>query len=207
MTVRRIRVKVCGITNEADARLAVQYGADAIGFIFAPSPRQITVATARAIAQNLPPWVARVGVFQDHTLDEVEQVMDQVGLTHAQLHGSESPDFVHRLNGRAVKVFRLSEANLVEEIRRYACHTIMLDLAKHESAHIISFIEVARAVAAHYNVILAGGLTPDCVKQVIVQAKPYAVDVARGVEARPGEKDQVKMERFFQQVREAEHEL
>lgn len=207
MSVRRIRVKVCGITNEADARLAVQCGADAIGFIFARSPRQITITAARAIARRLPPWIARVGVFQDHTLEQVQDVLDEVGLTHAQLHGSEPPEYLHRLNGRAVKVFHLSDANLLQEIRRYDCHTVMLDLAKHESGHIMSFIEIARAVAARYNVILAGGLTPECVKQVIVQVNPYAVDVARGVEACPGKKDCIKMERFFQQVREAEHEL
>lgn len=203
----RIRVKVCGITNQEDAQLAVRCGADALGFIFAESPRRVDVPTARRIISHLPPFVARVGVFRNQPLSWVMEIMNDIGLTHAQLHGSESQEYTRQLGQRGIKVFSLTGPEILRDIKLFRLDTFMLDIPKDHSSTILDYVEIAKLAAGEGHLILAGRLTPENVKDVIMAVRPFAVDVASGVEAYPGKKSQAKLERFFEQVREAEHDL
>ncbi|MBI3950370.1 MAG: phosphoribosylanthranilate isomerase [Acidobacteria bacterium] len=203
----RIRVKVCGITNYEDALLAVHHGADALGFIFAESPRRVDVPTAGKIVGQLPPFVAKVGVFKDRVLSEVIEIMNDVGLSHAQLHGSETVEYTKQLGRRAIKVFHVTGPAVLEEMRRFQLPTAMLDVPKGQSASILDFIEIAARAAEPGHLIISGELTPENVREAIIRIRPFAVDVARGVEEAPGKKSEAKLERFFQQVREAEYDL
>lgn len=203
----RARVKVCGITNQADALLAVRCGADALGFIFAESPRRIDVPTARRIISYLPPFVARVGVFRNQPLSQVIEIMNDAGLTYAQLHGSESREYTKQLGHRGIKVFHLTGPEVLGDIRKFDLDTFMLDVPKDQSFTILDQMEIVRQAAGEGHLILAGKLTPENVKDAIIAVRPFAVDVASGVEAYPGKKSEAKLERFFQQVREAENDL
>lgn len=205
--MERVRIKVCGITNREDARLAVRLGADALGFIFTESPRRIDVPTARRIIRQLPPFVVTVGVFKDQTLSEVIETMNYVGLSYAQLHGSESPEYARRLGRRAIKVFLINGTKTREEIERYNLNTIMLDMPKGSVGTILEYADVARQLVGTSHLILAGGLTPENVGEVILRIRPFAVDVASGVESYPGKKSAAKLERFIRAVREVEHVL
>jgi len=203
----RVRVKVCGITNDEDALLSVQHGADALGFIFAESPRRIDVLSARRIISRLPPFVARVGVFQDQSLQEVIEIMNSASLSHAQLHGAESLDYTRQLGRRAIKVFHVTGPEVLEEMRRFQLKTFMLDIPKGQPASILDYSGIARVAAGEGHLIISGNLTPENVKEAIIRVRPFAVDVARGVEESLGKKSEAKLERFFQQVREAEYDL
>jgi len=205
--MRRVRVKICGITNLEDALMAAELGADALGFIFAPSPRRIDLVTARKIVSQLPPFVAKIGVFKDESLDTVLEVMNYVGLEFAQLHGSETPESVQSLGRRAIKVFLATGPEVLDEIKRFKPSTFMLDLPKDATGSILDRWEIGRAAATHGRLILAGKLTPENVKEAIVNINPFAVDVARGVEEYPGKKSKTKIEAFFHNVREAEREI
>jgi phosphoribosylanthranilate isomerase len=205
--MKRIRVKVCGITNLDDALMAAEMGADALGFIFTRSPRRTDLITARKIVGGLPPFITKIGVFKDESLDKMIEAMNYVGLEFAQLHGEEKPESIQTLGRRAIKVFLATGPEVVEQIRRLKPATFMLDLPKDDPASIVDKKDIARAAAAHGRLILAGKLSPENVKEAIVQITPFAVDVARGVEESPGKKSRDKLEAFFQQVREAEREL
>ena len=192
-----MKVKICGITNLNDALAAVEYGADALGFIFAPSPRQVTSETVKTIVDRLPPFVTKVGVFLDSNLDEIREKMSICGLDLAQLHGNESPDIYGTLFPKAIKVFTPGNLPLLAELNRYRVAAYMLDKAKGSDTKPEELWPIARDMSNYERVILAGGLTPENVAQAIEIARPYAVDVASSVEKEPGKKDHARVKDFI----------
>ncbi len=199
-----MRVKVCGITRSEDALRAATLGVDAIGFNFvAGSPRYISPGAAAEIASLLPPFILRVGVFVDEPPDQLAQKAQAARLHCLQLHGDESPETCAASPLPWYKAHRVGEGFRLEEITRYDCGTFLLD--GYESGRRggtgRSFDwEVARAAARYGRVILAGGLSPDNVRQAIQTARPYAIDVNSGVESEPGIKDPSRLGDLLRQV-------
>lgn len=194
------RVKICGITNLADARAAVDAGADAIGLVFADSPRRIDAEMARSIVAELSPATVFVGVFRDALLDVVNRVADQVGLDCVQLHGTESPEFCTMVNRCVIKRFRIDCDNLASEIPRYRTFASLLDPGAGDGRT----FDWNQAAELPYRIIVAGGLKPANVAEPIRLLRPFGVDVASGVEGSPGQKDHQKMTAFIQAVRRAD---
>jgi phosphoribosylanthranilate isomerase len=194
-----VRVKVCGITNLEDAFAAVAYGADAIGLVLAPSPRQVTVDEAGEIARQIPPFVTKVGVFVDESADDVNRIADQCGLDAVQLHGHEPEEMTARIVTTVIKAIRVSTNEPVESTAYPGC-VLLLDTyvpGTPGGTGITFDWALAKDAAAHRPIVLAGGLTEDNVTSAIETVCPYAVDVSGGVEAEPGRKDHDKIARFI----------
>ena len=190
-------VKVCGTTSEEDALLAVAMGADAVGFIFAPSARQIAPALAGDIAKRLPPEVLTVGVFRDHSPQRVVEIMEQTGLRAAQLHGRETAEqtvWVRRRVRTVIKVFAAGDS-AVADAASYGADICMLDAATPGSGQVFDW-RLAEGVPAGQRLLLAGGLGPDNVADAIAQVNPWGVDAASGLEREPGKKDPRKLRAF-----------
>lgn len=201
-------VKVCGITSEEDALLAVAMGADAVGFIFAPSPRQIAVTRARDIASRLPQEVLTVGVFRDESRERVVEHINTAGLRAAQLHGHESPEatrWVRQRVGMVIKVFP-GGSPAMDDWNAYGADVLMIDSPRPGSGEIFDW-SLAENAPRGARVLLAGGLTPDNVGSAIEKVQPWGVDAATGLELDPGpagRKDAVKVRRFIAAARAAE---
>jgi phosphoribosylanthranilate isomerase len=199
-----VRVKICGITNLDDALAAVEYGADALGFVFAPSPRQVTVEVVREIVAKLPPFICKVGVFVNSDLALVKETMSHCSLDLAQLHGDEGPEYCAALFPKVVKVFHSNSMPPQTELIRYKVAAYMLDIDKgtafNESDQKKLWL-LAHRLGDYGPVILAGGLTSENVGLAIKIARPYAIDVSSGVEAEPGKKDLDKMHAFVSAVK------
>jgi len=201
-----MRVKICGITNNEDAHAAVEYGADALGFVFAKSPRQVTKEHARDIVKNLPPFVSPVGVFVDEQIDTLKEICDFCGIQTVQLHGNEQPSYLKELEGyKLIKAFRVKEEEDLKPLANYKPHAFLLDsyVKGVMGGTGVSFKwEIARQAHKYGTIILSGGLTPENVKEAIQMVKPYAVDVSSGVEASPGKKDKLLMKHFLLNAKE-----
>ncbi|MBE0481804.1 MAG: phosphoribosylanthranilate isomerase [Dehalococcoidia bacterium] len=194
-----VKVKICGITNLEDALAAVRSGADALGFVFAPSPRRMTPGAVREIVEKLPPLICKVGVFQDMDADSIKETLSYCHLDLAQLHGSEGPDACAALFPRVIKAFTVSTLPHTEDLSSYRVAAYMLDREKGRR-HTRASEDVWRAVRSlrdHGLLILAGGLTPGNVSEAVKIARPYAVDVSSGVESRPGRKDHARLRAFI----------
>jgi len=202
-----IRVKICGITNAKDAEMAVEAGADALGFIFvAGTPRYIDPDAAREIVKDLPPLVSPVGVFADHPIEEIERVIDRCGFRTVQLHGSEAPEYCRRLAVSVIKTFRVRSGGPPPPFEAYRVHAFLLDTfveGKLGGTGKTFPLEVVSSAKGFGRVIIAGGLNPENVAQVIREVHPYAVDVSSGVESKPGRKDPQKLRDFIACVRGA----
>jgi phosphoribosylanthranilate isomerase len=226
-------VKICGNTNLEDALRAAELGADAVGFVFAESRRQVTAAQVAAITAELPDGVERVGVFDSRDAEEIAGVVEVAGLTAVQLHGGLDEGLVGRLAGifeerfggrvRIIQTLHWvagedgSEdpgARLAEEIRRVAglggVDRVLID-SKVGSAGggtgVAFDWAAARTVFAaapnRLRLIVAGGLKPENVAEATAQLRPWGVDVSSGVEASPGKKDHVRVARFIERARKA----
>ena len=200
-----MRVKICGITSPADARMADEAGADAIGMIFVGwSKRAVDPARARAIAAAVRPFVTRVGVFADAPLAEVERTVETVGLDAVQLHGDESDTYAAELAERVpvpvVKAVRFAADLDRARLERFPAQAILLDAPRPGSGEAFSWRD-AQHLAGMPRLILAGGLTPENVADGIAALAPYAVDVASGVERAPGVKDPERVRRFVDEAR------
>ncbi|MGB9825129.1 MAG: phosphoribosylanthranilate isomerase [Desulfofundulus sp.] len=197
-----VRVKICGITDISSALVAAEAGADALGFVFAPSPRRITPSLARRICRELPPFITRVGVFVDAPLEEVRAVAEYCGLDVIQLHGNEPPDYCHSLGRRVIKAFRVGVELDPVELARYPVDAILLDSyvvgQKGGTGQPFDW-QLAASLKIARPLILAGGLRPDNVGRAVAMVKPYGVDVSSGVEkdGQPGKKDPDKIRRFI----------
>jgi phosphoribosylanthranilate isomerase len=201
-------VKICGITNEDDGLLAVALGADAVGFIFAPSPRQIAVDRARDIAQRLPREVMTVGVFRDELPSRVVDIVQRAGLNAAQLHGHESTEdsrWVGERVGTVIKAFPAGHPGL-QRVGDYGADIIMIDGGTPGSGQVFDWSLAEDAPRAGHRVVLAGGLDPGNVTEAIDLVRPWGVDVCSGVEAEPGHKDPVKLRAFLQAAKGARPE-
>lgn len=198
-------VKICGITNEADALLAVAMGADAVGFIFAPgSSRQIAPARAGDIVKRLPPEVLTVGVFRNQGPKQVVEIVNRQGLGAAQLHGNESTEDTAYVQERVVRTMKVFEAGSEKFLnaRDWGTDPIMLDAPKDgPNAGQPYDYRLARQAPSGLHVVLAGGLHPGNVADAILQGRPWGVDVASGVESEPGKKDPKLVAQFVQNAK------
>ncbi len=202
-----VRVKVCGTTRLKDALLAVECGADAIGFIFyKKSPRCVTLKTAKEICSKLPPFVHRVGVFVNETAETVNRIAGRCGLDAVQLHGDESPAFCKKIRHRVIKAIRVQNAGSLKGLSNYTVDGFLLDTFKEDqwggTGKVFDWTLAQRA-KRYGPVIIAGGLNPRNVKEAIRQVQPYGVDVSSGVEQSPGKKDPKKLKAFLKAVRES----
>lgn len=197
-------VKICGTTSEADALLAVAMGADAVGFVFAPSPRQVTPAVARDIARRLPPEVVTVGVFRDEQPEQVVRVVNGAGLRAAQLHGRESVEATRYVAERVplvIKAFSAGDAAMADALE-YGAEVVLIDAPNPGTGQVFDW-RLAEWVPPGARLLLAGGLTPENVAEAVAQVHPWGVDVVTGVEAEPGRKDPVKLRAFVAAARAA----
>lgn len=195
-------VKICGITNESDALMAVAMGTDAVGFIFAPSPRQIAVTLARDIARRLPPEIITIGVFRDETPQRAVEIAHTAGLRGVQLHGHESPAEAKWVRQRVPFVIKAFSAGdrLLEKAGAYPVDAILLDAATPGGGQVFDW-SLAESMPVDQRLILAGGLTPDNVGEAIARVQPWGVDVATGVESAPGRKDVRLTRRFINEAK------
>jgi phosphoribosylanthranilate isomerase len=200
-------VKICGITNEEDALLAIAMGADALGFIFAPSQRQVSVATVASIVPRLPPEIVTFGVFRDELPERVIASVQQTGLKGAQLHGQESPEdtaIVTAAVRHVIKVFASDSVGL-SHASRYSVDAFLLDSPDPGSGRVFDW-RLAEGLPRTRRLILSGGLHAGNVAEAISLVHPWGVDVDSGVEAAPGVKDPTKIREFVQAVRAVEPE-
>jgi phosphoribosylanthranilate isomerase len=201
-----IRVKICGIMDEAAAVAAAAAGADAIGMIFAPSRRRVSAAQGRRITASLPPFVARVGVFVDETRERIAEVAAAAALDTIQLHGSEPPGFAQSFSLPVLKTVRVRDAGSLAVLDDYQVSAFLLDSYDPDrpggTGRVFDW-GLAASAASRYRVILSGGLRPENVAQALDQVRPYGVDVSSGVESE-GAKDHGKIREFVGRVREWE---
>jgi len=197
-------VKVCGITNEDDALFAVAMGADALGFIFAPSPRQVAPQQVFDITRRLPPEILTVGVFRDEHPSRVIKLVHQAGVKAAQLHGNETPAQAIEVAANVrwmIKAFAAGSPQLANA-DQYGTDLILVDAPSPGSGRVFNW-DLAAEAPDGVRVILAGGLTPDNVAEAIGVVEPWGVDVSTGVESVPGRKDALKVKRFIDNARAA----
>jgi len=196
-------VKICGITNEEDALLAVALGADAVGFVFAPSSRQISPTRAGDIAKRLPPEILTVGVFRDELPERVVAICQTAHLRAAQLHGNESPEATSAVRSRVnwvIKAFAAGSPHYDRAVE-YDVDAVLVDNASPGSGTLFDWTIIDAAPGGR-RLILAGGLNPDNVGQAVELVRPWGVDVSTGVEASPGRKDARLMKLFIDAARE-----
>ncbi len=217
--LQKVRIKIEGLREGRQAMKVAQMGADAIGMVFAESPRWVSPEQARAIVDILPPWVATVGVFVNSDADTINRVVERTGIGFVQLHGDEPPEMVGQIGSPVIKAFRVRDTGWLDEIRRWidACGSrrnlaaVLLDAydksarggtGKQFNWDLVADARAAGALAGLDPIILAGGLDASCVGRAIDAVKPWAVDVASGVEKAPGVKDLLKVADFISATRE-----
>ena len=198
-------VKICGITTEDDALLAVAMGADAVGFLFAPSPRQVTAQVVFDITRRLPPEILTVGVFRDEAPSRVVELASRAGVKAVQLHGHETPEQAHEVARSVRRVFKAFSAGspLVRRAKEYPGDIVLVDSAQPGSGKVFDW-GLVDEVPEGLRIILAGGLTADNVARAVAKVRPWGVDVASGVEASPGRKDPRQVRAFIEAARTAD---
>lgn len=204
-----VKVKICGLTNAEDAAVAVEAGADAVGFVFhKKSPRCAETEAVKAIIKELPPFVLPIGVFVNEDAKIVRDIMDSCGLALAQLHGDETAAYCESLGRPVLKAIRLRDRRsflaLAELQGRAGVRGFLVDAFSPDAyggTGQVADWSLAAEAATVARILLAGGLTPDNVTQAIEQVHPYGVDVSSGVEAKPGKKDHAKVRAFVQAVK------
>lgn len=204
-----LKIKICGITSEEDAQVAIAAGADALGFVlYKSSPRVVHPEVVRRIIAGLPPFVLPVGVFVNEDAGTVRDLMDECGLALAQLHGDEPASYCQTLGRPALKALRLKDRGtflaLAEYQGRANVRGFVIDAFSERAyggtGQTVDWTLAAEA-ARSAPILLAGGLTPANVAEAIRQVGPYGVDVSSGVEARPGKKDPAKVKAFIEAAR------
>ena len=204
-----VRVKICGITTVEDAHLAADAGADAIGLICAPSPRQIGEEAAAEIAASLPPFVTPVAVFVDESVDEIVRICTAAGVGVVQLSGDESRDNVAYLREkgyRVIKTVHLPPQGAAESADALGADAVLLDTAVtglKGGTGVLFDGDAAKNLQFSLPVIVAGGLTCENVADRIAALTPYGVDVSSGVESSPGRKDAERVRRFVENAKKA----
>ncbi len=203
-----LRVKICGITNVDDAYAAIEYGADAIGFVFyAKSPRAVTPDTAKPIISRLPPLISTIGVFVDEYMATIEQIVSFAGLDLIQLHGSEPPEYCIS-DKKILKAVRVKDIADIAPLKLYkTVSAFLLDTYSphaHGGTGEIFNWEIAVEAKKSGRIILAGGLTPDNIEEAVSIVQPYGVDVSSGVEgSEKGLKDHKKLKLFIERAKKA----
>lgn len=221
-----IWIKICGNTSLEDARLAVEAGADAVGFVFAPSPRRVTAAEVAAIAPHLPQAIEKIGVFVDAGLDEIDSAVRACGLTGVQLHSDAAPELPAKLRerlGPTLRILRVvhfeagAAESISEEVASLAQNpdvdAVLVDsrttTAVGGTGVTFDWAAARKTLFQHADarkrLIAAGGLNPNNVAEAIATLRPWGVDVVTGVEAAPGRKDADKVRSFVARARSADH--
>ena len=197
-----VKVKVCGITNPWDARVATDAGADAVGLVFAESPRRINVEQARKVAAALPDGVLKVGVFVDARPEEVLGIAGEVGLDYAQLHGDENHETVAKIRKGGlgvIKALRVRNAQALAAVENYEVDLFLLDAWSEKlrggTGERFDW-ELAKTLKGRDNILVSGGLTPENVREAIEFFEPYGVDASSSLEERPGKKNDERVRRF-----------
>jgi len=206
-----VRVKICGITNAADALAAVNAGANLLGFNFyEKSPRFVNEAQAAKIRPQVPKTVEAVGIFVNTPAEEVAERCKSLRLDAAQLHGDETPEIVAEIarTGAVIKAFRVEPEFQIESLDAYPGAFAFLFDAAHTgqyggTGHSTDW-DLAQRAAVGHRIILAGGLKVENVAAAVRIVRPYAVDVASGIESKPGKKDHGLLREFIQEVRRGE---
>jgi phosphoribosylanthranilate isomerase len=197
-------VKICGITNEDDALLATALDADALGFVLAPSTRQVHPETVRDIVRRLPREMHTIGVFRNERPERVVEIVGRAGLRGVQLHGHEPPSEVTWIRERVQFVIRAYSAGdpALADAPASAADIILVDSPDPGSGKVFDW-RLAEGAPSGKRILLAGGLTPENVGAAIRLVRPWGVDVSTGVEQEPGRKDPAKLRRFVEAARGA----
>jgi len=193
------------MTNLKDVKVAVDGGVDAVGFIFyKKSPRSVTMQAVRKIVLELPPFVDSVGVFVNETAEQINKIADRCNLDRVQLHGNESPTFCKKIRRRVIKAIRVKDIQSLKKLSDYPVSSFLLDTFSEDqyggTGRVFDW-NLAYPAKKYGPIILAGGLTPNNVRQAIQRIQPYGVDVCSGVESQPGIKDHKKMQIFLKNVK------
>ncbi|HZD59047.1 MAG TPA: phosphoribosylanthranilate isomerase [Anaerolineae bacterium] len=215
------RVKICGITNKEDAFLAAELGANALGFVFAESPRKISPDNAAKIISQLPPFVMTVGVFVNQPARDVKAIAEYCHLDALQLHGDETRAYCRQFRQKVIKAFRMRNYTEIEDwLFKEDEHeaTTPLDPDRGVAAYLVDAYargkyggtglhlnwELVRNLESRKPIILAGGLNHKNVALAVKVVRPYAVDVSSGIELKPGKKDKYKLREFMKVIKECE---
>jgi len=199
-------VKICGITEHDDAQKAVELGASALGFIFAPSPRRILPQAARSIISALPPFITSVGVFVNEEAETIREHINYCGLDLVQLHGDEPPDFCRDLMPYTIKALRIKDDSRLQLCAAYqtSVRALLLDTYVEDKAggtgKTFDWRLALTIKQSKIPVILSGGLRPANIEEAIRVVEPYAVDVNSGVEKRPGKKSHTLMRELMEKI-------
>lgn len=205
-----VKIKICGITNKIDAINAVKLGVDMLGFIFyEKSKRYVDPKTAKDIINELPPYIAKVGVFVDEARNTALDIAGECGLDTLQFHGDETPDYCRsfRDDFKVIKAFRIKDKKSLGPVNGYDVDFFLLDTyskegkggtGKHFDWKILQDFEFLKPI------ILSGGLTPENIGSAIKTVLPYGVDVSSGLESTPGRKDAELIKAFVANVRKAD---
>jgi phosphoribosylanthranilate isomerase len=209
--VDRTHIKVCGLTRPEDAAAAVAAGADALGVIFAPSPRRVSAERAALVFADVPDGIERVGVFVDAPIDEIVSAIEACGLTRVQLSGSESPEFCDAVPAEVMKVVHVGTDFGLDTLEPYRGHAtaLLLDTLVTGKAGGTSRVfdwQTAGDLPGWAPIFVAGGLTSDNVAACIAALHPYGVDVSSGVESAPGVKDHARIDALCAAVAAADEE-
>lgn len=202
-----IKIKICGITNARDARIAAASGADYLGFIFSKSPRRVTLGQAREMAKALPQHVERVGVFVNEEEAFIRSAVEEAKLSMIQLHGDEPPDFSSRFELPVIKALRLKRGGVYEIISKHEADYILLEPylpGKYGGTGITADWTLVGQIVREFSnkkFFLAGGLNPDNVALAIDRVRPFAVDAGSGLEERAGIKNHEKIKQFIKAVK------
>ncbi|MGV3772493.1 MAG: phosphoribosylanthranilate isomerase [Verrucomicrobiales bacterium] len=202
------RVKICGMTSPAESVAAAIAGADALGFMFFEgSSRFISFAQAREIARELPPFIAKVGVFVNAPRDFVLRSMESSTLDALQFHGEETPEYCAQFPIPVVKAFRVKDASTLDLLPRFSVAAYLLDsyVPGQLGGTGATFNWELASMAKKLNrpVILAGGLTAENIAEAVAKVQPYGVDVSSGVESSPGRKDFARVTEFIARAKQA----
>lgn len=200
-----VKIKICGIKNIDDAITTIELGADALGFVFAPSSRQMTPEAVKNIIEDLPPFTTTVGVFVNSTPEEINEIADYTGIQVAQLHGDELPEDCQAVKIPVIKAIRVKDASSLLNLENYEPYVkgFLLDtyVPGNQGGTGLTFNwQLVSQAKAYGNIILAGGLSPDNIADAIRTTLPFGVDVSSGVETN-GQKDIEKISQFIQRAR------
>lgn len=200
-----VLVKICGITNLDDAENAVECGADFLGFNFYPdSPRYLQPDRAKEILKEIPPAVSKVGIFVNAPIETAVDIAVGLDLDYLQFHGDETPEYCNAVGRPWYKAFGLKDESVLESIPQYKSEWVMVDAYVEKAfggSGVVANWDLALRAKAYGKLILAGGLRSDNVEIAVKTVKPFAIDVASGVETSPGIKDHDKVEEFIRKAK------
>jgi phosphoribosylanthranilate isomerase len=202
---RDAKIKVCGMTSLEDTLVAVEAGADAVGFIFyKKSPRSVTIKTVGEIVDELPPFVDAIGIFVNESAEQINKIADRCKLDRVQLHGDETPAFCKKIRRRVIKAIRVKDIQSLKKLSDFPVSGFLLDTFSEDQRGGTGKVfdwNLVHPAKKYGAIILAGGLTPNNVRKAIHRVKPYGVDVCSGVESLPGIKDHKKVKAFIKNAK------